>query len=145
MTDEGVAALGARDPATGAHRMGRLRQLSLSGCVKLSGRGLGWLPPGLQALRLGFCSNLKVPCWSPGLSALLGGFRSNLKAPCWCVGLEALRLRFAATSRCPADLLSGAVCVQQALSRAWGMGIWRGPGCGVARAAYAAMGRAAEL
>ena len=60
VTDEGVAALGARDPATGAHRLGGLRQLSLSGCVKLSGRGLGRLPPGLEALRLGFCSNLKV-------------------------------------------------------------------------------------
>ncbi|KAK9832578.1 hypothetical protein WJX81_000260 [Elliptochloris bilobata] len=59
ITDEGAAALGARDPATGAHRLGHLRELSLSGCVKLSGRGLGRLPAGLQTLRLGFCSNLK--------------------------------------------------------------------------------------
>ena len=76
MTDEGVAALGACDPATGAHRLARLRALSLGGCVKLSGRGLGRLPPGLEVLRLGFCSNLKVPRRHP--------FRASHAAPGAC-------------------------------------------------------------
>jgi len=61
LTDEGAAALGGADAATGAPRLARLRRLDLGQCVRLSGRGLGGLPPGLQELRLGHCVNLKVP------------------------------------------------------------------------------------
>ena len=61
LPDEGAAALGGADAATGAPRLERLCRLDLGQCVRLSGRGLGGLPPGLQELRLGHCVNLKVP------------------------------------------------------------------------------------
>lgn len=60
LTDEGAAALSAPNPATGAARLRRLRALDLGSCVKLSGRGLGALPPDLETLRLAGCGNLKV-------------------------------------------------------------------------------------